>query len=82
MKSLLEEIKDLNGWDYYDRGGEKCQIQNWNDSFEQKKFIKDFLKISGKELVESHFFTDDLEKVGISLDNFERATHTNSVFFL
>ena len=82
MKSLLEEIKHLNGWDYYDRGGEKCQIQNWNDSFEQKKFIKDFLKISGKELVESHFFTDDLEKVGISLDNFERATHTNSVFFL
>lgn len=84
MKSLLQEIKDLNGWDYYDNRNEedKCKILNWNDITEHQTFIKKFLKIGGKESIVEHFFPNDLRDVGISLENFERATHTNSVFFL
>lgn len=81
MKSLFQEIQDLKNWDYYNRD-DKCEISNWNDNSKHQKFIKDFLKISGKQLVESHFFTNELRDAGISLDNFERATHTNSVFFI
>ncbi|MDY0403019.1 hypothetical protein [Sulfurovum sp.] len=81
MKSLFQEIEDLNSWDYYDRD-EKCEIPYWNDNSKHQEFIKNFLKISRKELVESHFFTNELRDAGISFNNFERATHTNSVFFI
>ncbi len=81
MKSLFQEIQDLNNWDYYHRD-DKCEIFDWNDNSKHQEFIKNFLKISRKELLESHFFTTELRDAGVSLDNFERATHTNSVFFI
>jgi hypothetical protein len=81
MKSLFQEIQDLKNWDYYNRN-DKCEILNWNDNTKHQSFIKNFLKISGKELIESHFFTTKLRDAGVSLANFERATHTNSVFFI
>jgi len=81
MKSLFQEIQDLNNWDYYNRD-QKSEISDWNDNFKNQLFIKNFLKISGKESVVSHFFTRELSNAGVSLENFERATHTNSVFFI
>jgi hypothetical protein len=81
MKSLLEEIKNLKNWDYYERE-DNYEIIDWCDNSQHQDFIKCFLKIGGKELIEKYFFTPELKCVGISLDNFERATHTNSVFFI
>lgn len=77
MASLLEEINILDNWDYYERKDEFCidaKIVDWNSHSKHKEFIKEFLKISGKEEIVK-FFRIDLEK-------FERLSHTNSVFFL
>jgi len=81
LKSLFQEIEELDNWNYYNRDYDLKKI-NWNDNANHQEFIKNFLRISGKELIEDYFFTTELKKAGISLDNFERATHTNSVFFI
>lgn len=76
MASLFEEINSLENWNYYTRENEFQieTIDNWNLDNKHKKFIEDFLKLSGKiEII--NFFQ-------IELDKFERTTHTNSVFFL
>jgi hypothetical protein len=83
MKSLLEEIRDLNNWDYYNRE-EKVEIpfDGSDDVQKHKDFIRDYLEISGKESIERYFFTEELKKQDISLDTFDRAVHSNSVFFI
>ncbi len=81
MNTLHEEIKNLNQWDYYDRNS-SSDIRDWNNDSEHKDFIKEFLDSGGKQSIIDSFFNEDLQRAGVSLDNFERATHTNSVFFI
>lgn len=81
MRTLYEELNALVNWDYYNREDE-LRILDWNDNYKHQDFIKNFLKISGKELLVSHFFNAEYSSLGISLDSFQRATHTNSVFFI
>jgi hypothetical protein len=81
MKSLFEEIVNLTNWNYYNSNS-NGDIREWNSNSEHIEFIKKFLDVSGKESIKDSFFTDELERVGISLDNFGRAIHTNSVFFI
>lgn len=78
MSSIFEEINNLENeeWDYYQRTSEfqNKTIDNWNLKENHKAFIEDFLKLSGKMDINVSF-----ENV---LDDFERSTHTNNVFFL
>jgi len=78
MLSILEEINNLKDeeWDYYNRTSEfpNQKINNWNIKEKHKKFIDNFLRLSGKMDINISF-----ENI---LDNFERNIHTNSVFFL
>lgn len=78
MSSILEEINNLKNeeWDYYKRTSEfpNKTIDNWNIKENHKAFIDDFLRLSGKMDINVSF-----ENI---LDDFERSTHTNSVFFL
>jgi hypothetical protein len=76
LKSILKEIEALKRWDYYERKEEYKldKVKDWNDENEHKKFIEDFLRISGKDVVLNHF--------SINLEQLSRKIHTNSVFFL
>lgn len=77
MASLLEEINILDHWDYYERKVEPHitdKIVDWNCHFQHKNFIREFLKLSGKEEIINSFHID--------VKNFEREIHTNSVFYL
>lgn len=81
MKSLFEEIKTLKNWNYYSEN-RNYEIINWNSKSNHIEFIEKFLDVSGKESIKDSFFTNELKIDGISLDNFGRAIHTNSVFFI
>ncbi len=80
MKSILNQIKSMKGWDYYPRKKEDFldHINDWNNHEEHKNFIKTFLRISGKSIIQNAF-----EEInGLKLEKFERLEHINSVFFL
>lgn len=81
IKSLYDEIKDLDNWNYYFKD-EKCKKPAWNTNTEHQQFIENFLKTSGKESILDDFFTEDLKKSNVKFNNFDRAIHTNSVFFI
>ncbi|NOQ29986.1 MAG: hypothetical protein GQ570_02560 [Helicobacteraceae bacterium] len=76
MTSLLEKINTLNDYDDYKKEESKSpKIDDWNNQTQHKNFIEYFLESSGKASIVKEFFQ-------IDLNNFERATHTNSVFFV
>lgn len=85
MKSIYAHIQDLKPaeWDYYITRNVQTEqnslltIDDWNDKKENESFIEEYLRVSGKLEIINKF-----ENPKISLSNFERATHTNSVFFL
>ena len=80
MKSLLEHFNELANWDYYERSTEYPieNIYNWNNNQEHQRFIENFLKISGKSIVQNTF-----EKINnLKFEEFERLEHINSIFFL
>jgi len=72
VKSILTLIDELDNGNYYKI--ENYNIVNWNDKTEHQNFIKKFFMSSGKESIINDFDFD--------IENFERATHTNSVYFL
>lgn len=76
MQSIMQELNELKEWDYYKRKEEDklSGILDWNNTEQHREFIENFLKISGKMSVLNHF--------DFALESFERAIHTNSVFFL
>jgi len=78
MSNIFEEINNLQDedWDYYIRTSEfpNKKIDDWTAKEDHKAFIENFLKLSGKIAI-----NDSFKNV---LDDFERSTHTNSVFFL
>lgn len=83
MKSLYDHIQALNQeeWDYYHKrnGEQKLNIiGNWDDENEHSRFIKEYLKISGKIEIEQYF---EFQKIP-NYAYLKREAHTNSVFFL
>ncbi len=76
MKSIYQHIMDLDQeeWDYYFPKEQIQNIQNWNDTNEHKNFITKYLQRGEKE--------DVLKAFNFPLQDFKRASHTNSVFFL
>ena len=85
MKSIYSHIEDLKReeWDYYKTRNLQSEqnilstIKNWNDKKENESFIEEYLRVSGKLEIINKF-----ENPKISSNNFQRAAHTNSVFFL
>lgn len=76
MKSIFTLINNLNNNNYYKI--EKFNIKNWDDKEEHKKLIEAFFFNSKK----MNIITSFAEDFNLNLNNFDRATHTNSVFFL
>jgi len=77
MASILNLIRDKSLiWDYYDREDTiGCTLlDNWSCQVKHIEFIEEYLKIGGKEGVLSNF--------DFALKDFNRAIHTNTVFFL
>ncbi len=80
MPTLKKQYEQLKQWDYYKRESSDTvrKIDDWDNTDEHKKFIEEFLKISGKETVKDIF-----EKINnTNLEDFERLDHINSVFFI
>lgn len=85
MKSIYAHIQDLKPkeWDYYITRNVQTEqnslltIDDWNNKKEHESFIEEYLRVSGKLEIINNF-----ENPKISLNNFQRAAHTNSVFFL
>lgn len=84
MKNLFEyfEMLEPQAWDYYATRDKQntqeslSQKFNWNNVEDHSEFIKEYLKIAGKQEVIQKF------KIKNIPFNFERYAHTNSVFFL
>ncbi len=80
MTTLKKQYEQLEKWDYYKRGANNTvrKIDDWKNRNEHKKFIAEFLKISGKDIIK-----DTFENINdTNLEKFERLDHINSVFFL
>lgn len=85
MKSIYNHIQDLQPeeWDYYITRNVQTEqnslltIDDWNNKKEHESFIEEYLRVSGKLEIIKNF-----ENPKISSNNFQRAAHTNSVFFL
>jgi len=79
VDNLFKMIKDSKyEWDYYarDKGIKENLCKNWDCEKKHMSFIKKYLTVAGKNKAVSMF------RVGKKLQNFERAIHTNSVYFL
>ena len=76
MNTILDEIKKLKNYDYYRRENEAIRIEDidWSCQQSHAKFIEKYLNLGRKKEILEHFDFD--------LIKFDRATHTNSVFFL
>lgn len=82
MESILEKIKTLDReyWDYYYDRESNNTVNNLKEPFTDnteklhQTFINEYFKIGGKGGV--------YESFQITTKNFNRAAHTNSVFFL
>lgn len=77
MASILNLIRDESlTWDYYKRKNtiKHTPLDNWSCRVKHTEFIEEYLRIGKKEGVLSNF--------NFALKDFDRAIHTNTVFFL
>lgn len=77
MESILKNLESLNNedWDYYKKEEHtKINIEDLSCQKNHIEFIKNYLTVSDKIGI--------LDNFNFAIDNFERAIHTNSVFFL
>jgi hypothetical protein len=77
MKSIFEHFNSLKSqdWDYYGENNKNKLLESYSIKSKHIEFIKNYLKAGEKQDIFLYFDNFDIE-------TFDRAIHTNGVFFL